>query len=161
NLVRDHGEDALHLASRTYPLVRPERYDLGALDLDEATDRADLVIVHEWSDHGLVLRIGAKRKAGASYCLLFHDTHHRSITDSEAMAAYALSGYDGVLAFGAAIRDVYVKRGWAKRAFVWHEAADTRVFRPIARKEHQGDLVWVGNWGDDERTAELSEFLLE
>ncbi|HZQ61959.1 MAG TPA: glycosyltransferase, partial [Casimicrobiaceae bacterium] len=24
-----------------------------------------------------------------------------------------------------------------------------------------GDLVWIGNWGDDERTAELQEFLLD
>ena len=24
-----------------------------------------------------------------------------------------------------------------------------------------GDLVWIGNWGDDERTAELYEFLIE
>ncbi|HVL59385.1 MAG TPA: glycosyltransferase, partial [Burkholderiaceae bacterium] len=24
-----------------------------------------------------------------------------------------------------------------------------------------GDLVWIGNWGDDERTAELKEFLLD
>ena len=25
----------------------------------------------------------------------------------------------------------------------------------------EGDLVWIGNWGDDEREAELDEFLLE
>ena len=25
----------------------------------------------------------------------------------------------------------------------------------------EGDLVWIGNWGDDERTAELHEFLLQ
>src|SRR5205085_7012317 len=24
-----------------------------------------------------------------------------------------------------------------------------------------GDLVWIGNWGDEERTAELDEFLLQ
>jgi spore maturation protein CgeB len=26
--------------------------------------------------------------------------------------------------------------------------------------DKQGDLVWIGNWGDDERTAELEEFLI-
>jgi spore maturation protein CgeB len=25
----------------------------------------------------------------------------------------------------------------------------------------EGDLVWIGNWGDDERTRELHEFLIE
>ena len=51
--------------------------------------------------------------------------------------------------------------GWARRAWTWHEAADTRVFRPLAGRHREGDLVWVGNWGDDERTAELHEFLLD
>jgi spore maturation protein CgeB len=26
---------------------------------------------------------------------------------------------------------------------------------------YEGDLVWIGNWGDDERTKELFEFLIE
>ena len=43
---------------------------------------------------------------------------------------------------------------------MWHEAADTRVFRP-SQADKEGDLVWVGNWGDDERTAELQEFLID
>ncbi len=45
------------------------------------------------------------------------------------------------------------------RAFIWHEAADTRLFRPCEDEGRNG-LVWVGNWGDDERTRELEEFLL-
>lgn len=77
------------------------------------------------------------------------------------MAAYDLSNYDGVLAFGTVIRDLYLSRGWAKRAWTWHEAADPRVFHPMPEVEKEGDLVWVGNWGDEERTAELHEFLLE
>jgi spore maturation protein CgeB len=59
------------------------------------------------------------------------------------------------------IRDLYLDRGWAERAWVWHEAADTRVFFPRERTTREGDLVWIGNWGDEERTAELHEFLLE
>ena len=35
------------------------------------------------------------------------------------------------------------------------------VFRPLPGEPREGDLVWIGNWGDDERTAELHEFLLE
>jgi spore maturation protein CgeB len=34
------------------------------------------------------------------------------------------------------------------------------LFRPFAG-ERAGDLVWIGNWGDDERSRELEEFLLE
>jgi spore maturation protein CgeB len=43
--------------------------------------------------------------------------------------------------------------------WTWHEAADTRIFQPIEGLEPESDLVWIGNWGDDERTAELYEFV--
>jgi spore maturation protein CgeB len=162
NLVQDHGLEALYLAQHEYPHVVPRRYVPAELDLDQALDGADLVLVHEWSDHDLVARIGAHRKsAGSKYRLLFHDTHHRSVTDAASMKSYDLSGYDGVLAFGTAIAEVYARNGWAKRAFVWHEAADVRVFRPRPSSPHAGDVVWIGNWGDGERTAELRELLFE
>jgi spore maturation protein CgeB len=159
NLLADRP-DALDGFHAAYPTLASTRYDLAALDLDRALDGADLVIVHEWNDHGLVRRIGEHRRT-ASYRLLFHDTHHRSVTAPESMAAYDLSNYDGVLAFGGVIRDLYLDRGWTQRAWTWHEAADTRVFHPIPGEPNEGDLVWIGNWGDDERTAELHEFLIE
>jgi spore maturation protein CgeB len=34
------------------------------------------------------------------------------------------------------------------------------MFRPLST-DKEGDLVWIGNWGDDERTSELQEFLIE
>jgi spore maturation protein CgeB len=77
------------------------------------------------------------------------------------MSRYDLTHYDGVLAFGGAIRDIYIKEGWAASAHVWHEAADTSVFRPLRGERRDGDIVWIGNWGDDERTAELRQFLVE
>ena len=77
------------------------------------------------------------------------------------MAAYDLSNFDGVLTFGSAIRDLYVAKGWTARAWTWHEAADVTVFHPRVETAKEGDLVWIGNWGDDERTAELQEYLLE
>jgi spore maturation protein CgeB len=58
------------------------------------------------------------------------------------------------------ITDMYVRRGWAERAWTWHEAADVRVFRPLPAIERVDDLVWIGNWGDEERSSELREFLL-
>ena len=74
-----------------FPGLRSTTYDLATLDLDRALDGADLVIVHEWNDHDLVARIGRKRANGGRFHLLFHDTHHRSVTDPKSMAAYDLS----------------------------------------------------------------------
>ncbi len=34
------------------------------------------------------------------------------------------------------------------------------IFFPQRRGPKEGDLVWIGNWGDDERTEELHEFLI-
>jgi spore maturation protein CgeB len=76
------------------------------------------------------------------------------------MRRYDLRHYDGVLAFGEVIRRLYVEREWAARAWTWHEAADTRLFRPLLGRDRAAELVWIGNWGDGERTAELGEFLL-
>ena len=155
NLVRDHGEAPLDAVRTAFPTLRPFRYERETLDLDRALDGADLVLVHEWNDPDLVAELGRRRSADGSYRLLFHDTHHRGVTDPGAIARFDLSAYDGVLAFGAVLRDLYLARGWALRAFTWHEAADTRVFRPQPGVANEGDVVWVGNWGDDERTAEL------
>jgi spore maturation protein CgeB len=168
NLVADAGAAALDGWLQAYPQLADVRraYDLAAPDLDAALDGADLVLVHEWSDHELVRRIGEHRaRAGGpdrgGYRLLFHDTHHRSVTERAGMAAYDLRHYDGALAFGEAISEVYRREGWVERVWTWHEAADTRVFRPQPCEPREGDLVWVGNWGDDERTEELREFLVE
>jgi spore maturation protein CgeB len=161
NLMAEHGESPLRRFQAAYPTLASQTYDPVSLDLDDALADAGLVIVHEWSEHELVRRIGAHRARGGRYRLLFHDTHHRAVSDPDAMAQYDLSNYDGVLAFGKVLKDLYLQRRWTRRAWTWHEAADTRVFRPIAGRACEGDLVWVGNWGDDERAAELQEFLLE
>jgi spore maturation protein CgeB len=161
NLVRDHGEAPFSALRRRYPDLDIRRYDRASLDLDRALDGADLVWVHEWNDPALVAAIGDRRKRGASYRALFHDTHHRSVSAPEELGRYDLSGYDGVLVFGRAIADVYERRGWGRRVWTWHEAADQRVFRPLPSIEPDADLVWIGNWGDDERTAELRSFLVE
>lgn len=161
NLVRDYGTAPLGGFRRAYPGLDSIRYDSNALDLDAVLAGAELVMVHEWNEHDLVARIGEHRSRRGGYHLLFHDTHHRAVTEPDQMGAYDLRHYDGVLAFGGVIRDLYLKNGWVKRAWAWHEAADTRVFHPLPDAEKEGDLVWIGNWGDEERTAELHEFLLE
>jgi spore maturation protein CgeB len=162
NLVADHGAEALEGTRRVYPRLSPVRYDPADLDIDSARAGADLVLVHEWNDHALVRRVGEHRGRAGHYRLLFHDTHHRSVTDPGGMRAYDLSNYDGVLVFGRAIRERYISQGWAARVWVWHEAADTRVFRKDAPANAgaDGDVVWIGNWGEGERTAEIEEYLL-
>jgi spore maturation protein CgeB len=162
NLVRAYGEQPLRDFRVAFPALSSTRYDLATLDLDAVLEGADLVLMHEWNEPSLVARIGRHRAAGAGYRLLFHDTHHRARTAPEEMARFDLRHYDGVLAFGEVIRRIYLERGWAPRAWTWHEAADTRVFRPPAGPSvAAGDLVWIGNWGDGERTRELHEFLTE
>ena len=160
HLEAEHGQAPLHDFARAYPELRSQVYRAEALDLDAALDGADLVLVHEWNDHALVRRIGQHRRDAGRYRLLFHDTHHRSVTDAASMAAYTLTHYDGVLAFGNVIRDLYRAHGWSRHAWTWHEAADVRRFHPVEGQAREGDLVWIGNWGDDEREAELDEFLL-
>jgi spore maturation protein CgeB len=160
NLVKDHGENTIEEFFEYYPLLNSFQYEPNKIDLDKILKDADLVIVHEWNDHSLVQKIGEKRKK-YPFKLLFHDTHHRAVTEKESMSSYDLSNYDGVLAFGNVIKDIYLKEGWAKKAWTWHEAADTKIFKPETSSESVGDLVWIGNWGDDERTKELFDFLIE
>ncbi|MFO7177355.1 MAG: glycosyltransferase [Pseudomonadota bacterium] len=160
NLVAEAGEAALRSALERYPMLDVTRYRLEALDVEAATDGADLVIVHEWNDPRLVRQLGRLRaRAATSFKLLFHDTHHRSVTEGRWQAELDLSGYDGVLAFGEALRERYLSAGWSERVYTFHEAADVRVFRPMPDVAPERDLVWIGNWGDEERTQELSEFV--
>jgi spore maturation protein CgeB len=161
NLKSEAGALAVDDYRAVYPQLQIEQYDLETLELERALDGAGLVLVHEWNDVELVRRLGRHRAQSGRYRLLFHDTHHRMVSAPEQMGAYDFSGYDGVLAFGEVLRERYVARGWADRAFTWHEAADTRVFYPRRGVRAEGDLVWIGNFGDEERSRELSEFLLE
>jgi spore maturation protein CgeB len=161
NLVAHAGAGAIERFHRAYPMLDSYQFSLDRLDLDHVLHDADVVLVHEWSEPALVAAIGRHRAATGGYRLFFHDTHHRSMSRPDEMARYELEHYDGVLAFGEVIRRRYLEMGWAERAWTWHEAADHRLFRPLDTRRLEGDLVWIGNWGDDERTAEVEEFLLE
>lgn len=158
NLLRDHGEAGLSAFRESYPDLHAATYDAVEPVVDWIRG-ADLVVVHEWNEPTLVAALGKARKRGARYTLLFHDTHHRAVSEPEAMGRYDLSGYDGILAFGETLAVVYRGWGWGNRVFVWHEAADTRLFRPPDREGERTGLVWIGNWGDGERSAELETFL--
>ena len=158
NLLRDHGEAGLDPYRTAYPDLTSETYaDVEAVA--DAVSDADLVIVHEWNDPALAAALGARRKRGARHTLLFHDTHHRAVSAPDEMRRFDLSGFDGILAFGETLAEIYRGWGWGARTFVWHEAADTRRFHPPAGAGARSGLVWIGNWGDDERGAELETFL--
>lgn len=159
NLIDGYGAERLEEMQTYYPDLKTNFYSEDTLNLNQALAGADLVLVHEWNEHRLVQQIGEHR-AIHSYQLLFHDTHHRAVTDRAGMACYDLRHYDGVLAFGKVIRDIYLKENWAKKAWTWHEAADTTVFYPRSSENYAGDVVWIGNWGDEERTTELHTFLI-
>jgi spore maturation protein CgeB len=160
NAIRDGGEAVLREVPRLFPNISVRQYD-AALDLDEALDAADLVVVHEWNSPELISRIGRFRAQGGHFTLLLHDTHHRAVTAPEELARFDLDGFDGVLAFGEALRQIYLRFGWADRAFTWHEGADTHLYRPLPRIPREQDIIWIGNWGDDERGEELREYLIE
>ncbi|ESY76459.1 hypothetical protein X740_28670 [Mesorhizobium sp. LNHC221B00] len=159
NLLTEQGSFAIERFRKDFPELMPVTYDAG-FDHEAWIAEADVVIVHEWTDPELVARIGRARAAGGKFVLLFHDTHHRAVSATETISALRLEHYDGVLAFGEALRESYLRAGWGKRVFTWHEAADDRLFKPHPEIHSTSDLVWIGNWGDDERTAELKEFLV-
>ncbi len=159
NLLEEAGEAALRAFAAHYPELFSHYYEFASLDLDAALDGADLVLVHEWNEPALIAAIG-HHHAAHHYVLLFHDTHHRSVSDAAGLTACDLDGFDVVLAFGEAVRQRYLAAGWSKRSWVWHEAADVSVFKPRLDIKPEADLVWIGNWGDDERSEALDEFLM-
>lgn len=160
NLLKARGKDAITEFKKTYPLLDSNFYR-NSEDYKNDLEDADLVIVHEWNSRELVKEIG-DLKNKYDYRLLFHDTHHRSVTAEKEMEEYDLTKYDGVLAFGEIIKDIYLDKGWTKKAWTWHEAADINLFKPPTEPiTKKGDVIWIGNWGDDERTEELKEFLID
>ncbi|HEX2983545.1 MAG TPA: glycosyltransferase [Ignavibacteriales bacterium] len=161
NLLKYHGKKQVVDFYNFYPRLTSRRYFEHNIDLEKELEGADLIIAHEWNSHEIIKKLGEYRQSHPDVRLLFHDTHHRSVTDKEAMVQYDLSNYDGVLAYGEVLREIYLKEAWAQKAWTWHEAADVRIFRPIEKVEKAGDLIWIGNWGDGERTEEINNFLIK
>ncbi|MBO9703796.1 MAG: glycosyltransferase [Sporocytophaga sp.] len=157
NLVLEHGQKAVKEFYSFYPDLSTNFYNPLKLNLDNILKEADLVIAHEANDPEMIARIG-EVKSKHKFKVLFHVTNHRVVTDKEAIEKYNLGNVDGVLAFGDVIKNIFLIEGWAKRAWAWHEAADTRMFYPRS-KSYEGDLVWIGNY-DEERSVELQEFLI-
>lgn len=162
-LYEEQGVQPLIEFARTYPELEIRSYRGGRTILDEVDDvtrGADLVIVHEYNEPELVGAVGHVRRRRGDFALFFHDSHHRAVSVPEQLARFNLSHYDGVLAYGESLAEVYRREFGHDRVWTFHEAADTTVFRPLDRTRTQ-DVVWIGNWGDDERTNELRAYLVE
>jgi len=155
------GVSAIDGFRTTYPEldVRFYRPDASLTSfLDHELADADLVMIHEWNEPDVVNEILARKKR-LGFRALFHDTHHRAYSNASQILRFPLHLFDGVLAFGEAIRRIYVDGFGVRRVWTFHEAADISVFHPMERAK-QNDIVWIGNWGDEERTQELMEFLI-
>jgi spore maturation protein CgeB len=165
NLMKCEGDRAIEAVDafrRAYPELDVRFYnsrdDAFQKFLEDELKETNLVLLHEWNDPAVVNQILAlKKKFG--FIALFHDTHHRSYTRAGEILQFHLHLVDGVLAFGEAIRRIYLDGFGVSRAWTFHEAADVEQFHPLQRKK-EIDVIWVGNWGDDERAAELEEFLI-
>lgn len=165
NLVKQEGDLAVTAIDdfrREFPELNIQFYNNDSTFPQFAADNlreADIVIIHEWNEPNIVNTIlELKKKHG--FKALFHDTHHRAYTTPRDILRFRLDLFDGVLAFGEAIRKIYTDGFGIAGAWTFHEAADVEKFRPLPISKDI-DLVWVGNWGDDERTRELQEFLIE
>lgn len=162
NLLREpSAADSLEQFYKTFPDLYVRGYSLEDFaDFAEKEVRdADVVVVHEWTHPQVAQGLLDLRKR-FSFRLLLHDTHHRSYTSPQAIHQLRPCEFDGVLAFGEAVRRIYRELFNVSRSWTFHEAADTARFHPRQRQQRT-EITWIGNWGDDERTAELEEFLLQ
>ena len=157
------GEHSLRQFAETYPDLTISTYRRDCPEPERCfRDRlrgTDVVILHEWNSRELAQMLLAIRQQ-LGYKLLFHDTHHRASSSPEQMQRFGLQRFDGIITFGEALSEIYRDRFGVDRVWTLHEAADTTVFKPHPEVGRQSEIVWVGNWGDDERTAEIREFLL-
>jgi spore maturation protein CgeB len=162
NLLRDEGIEPVVRFARAYPRLDARTYRLSEdrlrADLERAVAGSDVVVVHEWTEREVVQRL-VELASRDRFVFLFHDTHHRAVSMPHAIRRLPLQRFHGVLAFGRSLAALYREEFGVARAWTFHEAADVHRFRPLRRvKEH--DVVWIGNWGDEERTAELRDYLL-
>lgn len=164
NLAREAkgaAAEALITFRRAFPELDVRFYSADC-ELDDFLARelcgADVVVIHEWNSPVVVSSI-LSLKAKLAFRALFHDTHHRAYTSAHEILRFPLDQFDGVLAFGEAIRRIYSDGFGVKRTWTFHEGADTAHFFPRPARQDT-DVVWIGNWGDEERARELEEFLV-
>lgn len=164
NLVNNEADRAIDSIDQfrlKFPMLDVRFYDRNnqfAQFLDDQLQDADFVIIHEWNDPAVASAI-LERKQKFGFRALFHDTHHRAYSRAGEILRFPLHLFDGVLAFGEPITRIYRDGFGIAKVWTFHEAADIHNFQPVAAEKNI-DVLWVGNWGDEERTRELMEFLV-
>ena len=155
------GEQSLRCFHATYPDLHISYYsDGGDADFFRRSLRnVDVVILHEWNPPELAAML-LQLRGEVGFRLLFHDTHHRASSSPDQIRRFGTDQFDGVLAFGEALSSIYRDVFGIRRVWTLHEAADVTVFRPLPAREKKIDAIWIGNWGDDERSLEIREFFL-
>jgi hypothetical protein len=153
NLLADHGEAGLAPIGR--PILNstlpPTRRSASS---DRMVESADLVIVHEWNEPGIWCRGWGRSvcsTAGSRCCSTTPITARSAIPTrsapsiSTAMTACWPSArrWRRSIALGLGRPGVRLARGGRRH-----------LFHPPASRSARKGLVWIGNWGDGERTAE-------
>ena len=164
NLLRDHGIQPVREFERRFPFIHHRSYVLDGRAhlhrwLADLLSDVDACLVHEWNPADLVKTIGetARRMGVVS---LFHDTHHRALTEPQRIRKMGLDAYSAVLAYGPTIAEIYRRATSGPQVLVFHEGADADLFRPLPIPKSY-DVVFVGNWGDEDRNQATSDFFLE
>ncbi len=164
NLIRDHGTEPLIEFDRRFPFVDHRSYVLDGRAhlydwLTDTISQVDACLVHEWNPPNLIRAIGevASRTGKIS---IFHDTHHRAYTEPWRLPSLGLDAYSAILAYGPTIADIYRSAVSGPAIHVYHEGADTDLFRPMIR-DKTCDVVFVGNWGDDDRNHTTWQYLID
>ena len=160
--TEEKGEQSLEQFGNVYPDLTVQTYaqDLSEGDLAESLSDVDIVVLHEWNPTALAHTL-LKLRESLKFKLIFHDTHHRASSSPESIAQFGIDRFDGVFAFGESLRNIYAESFGISRVWTVHEAADISVFKPLPGVRKSDDVVWIGNWGDGERSKEISQFLLE
>ena len=160
----------LNTGNRRWPVLRAHIPSFTAkpttsatLDLDQARWPTPTWC---WCTSGTSIEVveaigGTSGNVHGRYRLLFHDTHHRWVTDRAPWARYGPVTTTACWHMAKIDSRSYLAMAGHQRAWVWHEAADTTVFKPLIGA---GDMqaTWSGSATGAMRSAaaELEEFLL-
>jgi spore maturation protein CgeB len=71
-----------------------------------------------------------------------------------------LDAYSAILAYGPTIVDIYRSTTDGPEVLLFNEAADTDLFRPLPQPKSR-DVVFVGNWGDEDRNQTTWDYFIE
>ena len=151
--------DAIDDFVARFPDLSFERYTLGP-DLEAWLRRrladADVAIVHEWNAPPVINLLGTLCDE-LGIRSMFHDTHYRVVLDDAYRAQLGLERYTDILAYSPSVAERYCQLQF-DAVHVLHEAADTTVFAPQPLPKTT-DVVFVGNYGDGDRSDELEDFV--